>query len=134
MCAQTRPQFILSRLSSQRVFGEWSQNLRPREKSPLPKIILPRGGSNPQRCIKQDSEPNTLPTSYNGLKNDLNTANKPTFRGRLTECSRGVKLHHTVGVKINHPADMGFPQDKKKVLVTSADMNIIMNTFVLSLH
>ena len=26
--------------------------------------ILPRGGSNPQCCIKQDSEPNTLPMSY----------------------------------------------------------------------
>ena len=25
-----------------------------------------RGGSNPQRYIKQDSEPNTLPTSYSG--------------------------------------------------------------------
>ena len=25
--------------------------------------VLPRGGSNPRRCIKQDSEPNTLPTS-----------------------------------------------------------------------
>ena len=27
---------------------------------------LPRGGSNPWRYIKQDSEPNTLPTSYSG--------------------------------------------------------------------
>ena len=26
--------------------------------------ILLRGGSNPYRCIKQDSEPTTLPTSY----------------------------------------------------------------------
>ena len=26
--------------------------------------ILLRRGSNPQRCIKQDSEPNTLPTNY----------------------------------------------------------------------
>ena len=26
--------------------------------------IFLRGGSNPQRCIKQDCEPNTLPTSY----------------------------------------------------------------------
>ena len=24
--------------------------------------ILPRGGWNPQHCLKQDSEPNTLPT------------------------------------------------------------------------
>ena len=28
--------------------------------------ILPRGGSNRQCCIKQDSEPNTLPTSCSG--------------------------------------------------------------------
>ena len=28
--------------------------------------ILPRGGSNPRRCIKQDSEPNTLTMSYSG--------------------------------------------------------------------
>ena len=28
---------------------------------------LLRGGSNPRRCIKQDSEPNTLPTSYSDL-------------------------------------------------------------------
>ena len=26
-----------------------------------------RGGSNPHRCMKPDSEPNTLPTSYSGL-------------------------------------------------------------------
>ena len=26
--------------------------------------ILPRGGLNPRRCIKQESKPNTLPTSY----------------------------------------------------------------------
>ena len=34
--------------------------------------ILHRRGSNPRRCIKQDSEPNTLPTSYSGpLQTDL---------------------------------------------------------------
>ena len=30
------------------------------------KKILLRGESNLGRCIKQDSEPNTLPTSYSG--------------------------------------------------------------------
>ena len=35
--------------------------LTPREKSPLPEKILLERGSNPRRCIKQDSEPNTLP-------------------------------------------------------------------------
>ena len=38
--------------------------LTPREKIPPTGKILPRGGSNPRRCIKQDSEPNTLRTSY----------------------------------------------------------------------
>ena len=48
MCAQTRPQFILS---SERVFGgmEFELMLTPREKSPLPENV-PRGGSNPWRC------------------------------------------------------------------------------------
>ena len=60
MCTQTKPRFILS---SERVWGKESKlMLTPREKSPLPKI-LPGGGWNPRRCIKEDSEPNTLPTS-----------------------------------------------------------------------
>ena len=37
-----------------------------KENSPLPETILPRSGWNPRRCIKQDSEPNTLPRSYSG--------------------------------------------------------------------
>ena len=36
------------------------------------KKILPQGGSNPGRRIKQDSEPNTLPTSYSGSLKDHN--------------------------------------------------------------
>ena len=48
MCAQTRPQFILS---SERVFGgmEFEPMLTLREKSPLPENV-PRGGSNPRHC------------------------------------------------------------------------------------
>ena len=38
----------------------------PKGKIPFTRKILPREGSNPWRCIKQDSEPNTLPTSYSG--------------------------------------------------------------------
>ena len=33
-------------------------------KIPSTEKILLRGGTNPRRCIKQDSEPNTLPMSY----------------------------------------------------------------------
>ena len=40
--------------------------LTPREKSPLLEKNFLRGGSNPQHYIKQDSELNTLPTSYSG--------------------------------------------------------------------
>ena len=37
--------------------------LTPREKSPPPHFVL-KGGWEPQRCIKQGSQPDTLPTSY----------------------------------------------------------------------
>ena len=40
--------------------------LTPREKIPSSGKILPRGGSNPWCCIKQDSKSNTLPMSYSG--------------------------------------------------------------------
>ena len=39
--------------------------LTPREIPSTRKILL-RGGSNPWYCNKQDSKPNTLPTSYSG--------------------------------------------------------------------
>ena len=65
MCAQTRPRFILS---SERVLGEWGQNpCLLQVENPLYQKILPRGGSNLRHCIKQDSEPNTLPMSYSAL-------------------------------------------------------------------
>ena len=35
-----------------------------KENIPSTRKILPRGGWNPRGCMKQDSEPNTLPTSY----------------------------------------------------------------------
>ena len=44
---------------------ETEHMLTPRGKSPTTGKFLLRG-SNPRRCIKQDSEPNTLPTSYSG--------------------------------------------------------------------
>ena len=36
---------------------------------PSTRKILPKGGSNPRRCIKHGSEPNTLPISYFGPTN-----------------------------------------------------------------
>ena len=62
MCAQTRPRFLYSH--PKEFWGKWSQNLYVTSKGKIPstgKIFL-RGGSNPRRCIKQDSKPNTLPT------------------------------------------------------------------------
>ena len=54
------------------------QNPLHREKKPLP-----RGGSNPRRCIKQDSEPNTLPTSYSDLQRRGSNSVPFPYRVRL---------------------------------------------------
>ena len=72
-CVQTRLRFILS---SERFLGNgFKIHVNSREKSPLPEAhrrvqppmraaSYPRltEGFNPQCCIMQDSEPNTLPT------------------------------------------------------------------------
>ena len=53
------------RLSSESFLGMESEpKLTP--KKPSTRKILHKGGSNPRRFIKQDSKPNTLPTSYSG--------------------------------------------------------------------
>ena len=48
----------------------WGNGVRTRVNSkwkmPSTGRIFLRGGSNPRPCIKQDSEPSTLPTSYSG--------------------------------------------------------------------
>ena len=48
--------------------GFWGNGVKThvnsKGKIPSTGKILQRGGSNPRRCYKQDSEPNTLPTSY----------------------------------------------------------------------
>ena len=46
--------------------GESEPMLTPRENPLYRKKILPRGGSNPPRSIKQDNEPNTHQLSYSG--------------------------------------------------------------------
>ena len=38
---------------------------------------LPRGVSNPRRCIKQDSDPNTISTRYSGPEQPTKINNKP---------------------------------------------------------
>ena len=66
-CAQTRPRF--NTLIRKSVWGMESEPiLTPRGKSPLPEKKNLRGGWNPRRCIKQNNEPNTLPTSCSGPK------------------------------------------------------------------
>ena len=56
----------ISLYSHQKEF--WGNGVRTQVNSkgkiPFAGKILPRGGSNPWNCIKQDSEFNTLPTSY----------------------------------------------------------------------
>ena len=44
-----------------------STHVNSKGKIPSPGKILPIGGSNPRGRIKQDSEPNTLPTSGAGI-------------------------------------------------------------------
>ena len=41
-------------------------HVNSKEKIPSTEKILLRGGLNPRRCVKQDREPNSLPTSYSG--------------------------------------------------------------------
>ena len=49
----------------------WGNRVRThvdsKDKIPSTGKILLRGGSNPRRCIMQDSEPNALPTSFSRL-------------------------------------------------------------------
>ena len=61
MCAQTRPRFIFS---SEIVFGGNGVRTHASSKGKIPSAgkMLHRVGSDPQNCIKQDSEPNTLPS------------------------------------------------------------------------
>ena len=54
--------------------------------------ILPRGGSNPRRCIKQDSEPNTVPTSFSSPSLKFQICNTQTI-ARLIDLS--ILVWHT---------------------------------------
>ena len=78
MYAQTRLLFILS--SERGKFrrgrgGEDGNAVRThvyaKGKIPYTGKILLIGGSNPPRSNKQDSEPNTLPTSYSGPRREV---------------------------------------------------------------
>ena len=54
--------------------GVWT-HVNPKGKFPSTGKIRLRGGSNSQRCIKQDSEPNTRPMSYPGHHTVINPHN-----------------------------------------------------------
>ena len=62
--------------------------LTPKGKIPSTGKILPSGGSNPRRCIKQDSEPNTLLTSY--------SAPPPSLPFISTSFHSHIDIHQTV--------------------------------------
>ena len=51
--------------------------------------ILLRGGPNPQLCIKQDSEPNTLPTSYSSPTLNMQSVWLPQHSYVLVLWSKG---------------------------------------------
>ena len=53
-------------------------------KNPSSGQIFPTGGSNPRRCIKQDSEPSTLPTIMGRHGSDYSL---PSFDLRVTTSS-----------------------------------------------
>ena len=46
------------------------RRIEPTTLHQLYRKILLRGGSNTRRCIKQESDPNTLPTSYSGSRKE----------------------------------------------------------------
>ena len=80
----------------------WGNGVRThvnsKEKIPSTGKILLRGGSNPRRCIKQDSESNTLPTSYSGpiLKSKtLNSRNQFPLSERKKEGKKEIKKKET---------------------------------------
>ena len=105
MCAQTRPQFILS---SERVFGgmEFEPMLTPREKSPLPENV-PRGGSNPRHCGQRAQ---ALPTelfrppeknfdsmvlAYRGLIHETDLRAKLRPKPEVRNYRRKVAIHES---------------------------------------
>ena len=84
--------------------------LTPKEKSSLPeKKNLPRGRSNPQRCIKQDSEPNTLyRLSYSA----------PTVHARTHHNRQYMIITPTP--QLNDTLTKGEEEERKKETVGSA--------------
>ena len=62
--------------------------LTPRGKSSLPQKIIFREGSNSRRCIKQDSEPNTLPSVRSRSRVLACTATADAERGRRSSRAR----------------------------------------------
>ena len=83
-CAQTRPRFILSSESFRGMASE--PMLTPRKEIPAPEKFSPE---EDRACIKQDSEPNTLPTSYSGpaaaLQACSHSGQQGTYLGRWIE-------------------------------------------------
>ena len=72
--------------------------LTPRKKSPLPKKILLSGGLKSWRCIKQDSEPHTLPTELFQSPKWLPKTTSSSYRhllltpGPMTQASKARQL------------------------------------------
>ena len=64
-------------------------------KSHLQKIFF-RGISNPGRCTKQDSEPNTLPTSYSdpGYQNNIHCHENTEVKTQSGISTTWTKTHH----------------------------------------
>ena len=67
MCAQTRPR--LYSYLKEVLWNEVRTHVNSKGNIPSTETSL-RGGSNPRCCIKQDSQPNTLPTELSWLPGD----------------------------------------------------------------
>ena len=67
-------------------------HLNSKRKIPSTVKILLRGGSKPQHCIKQDSEPNILPTSYSCSESHI-IATKDNWESDITTMNENKESH-----------------------------------------
>ena len=112
-CVQTRPRFIFS----SEVWGNGVRtHVNSKGKNPLYRGL--RGGSNPHRCVTQDSEPNTLPTE---LFRPLDIVECPSFLSVLVQhlglsCDPTFAIHldSLAFIQSPHPRDHSCGQNGER--------------------
>ena len=85
-------------------------------KIPSTRMILHRGGWNPWRCIKQDSQPNTLPFSYSGPHQAGQPAQHTTNQLFQPPSSRTASPthYHPAGQPAQHTTNWAIPAPIKQ--------------------